>query len=446
MIKEASNCELRFINLPTPSGDEDDRFIHGRMYDSRAGLGAYYRYGPRNLTDLYGNDPQGNAPIGVAKIHYSVFKRILRQTQPYAPIGVPSEYKVVGPDSRVLSYETPDQADVRCQHQSIVWNSVFRKSAAYLAVVLITAALVLGPLFIVTPSADEFSSPLRPLSDLIRLVGAFVPAGMSRWVNSYARNPGTFFVAVAALIFFLILNSRLKARIGDSMRRIWSLSLSGKLIKPRTNWFYQVRTNSIVRGPYELVIKQFVPAVAIVASLAAAFLIAVHFVSNFADAAGAFCTEGQGSPIYERGEAGERKGNFYVNDVCWNTGVRVEAGVRYEIAVRQVDDWRDGDIDVDIGGGRSRRSAILPFKSLLKRSWDRPLFWVVARVGSVGSDEWFLDPDRTGGRFILEIIRPGRDGDLFLYVNDVLLPVPGLYNYFYRDNFGKAEVTIRRRS
>jgi hypothetical protein len=33
---------------------------------------------------------------------------------------------------------------------------------------------------------------------------------------------------------------------------------------------------------------------------------------------------------------------------------------------------------------------------------------------------------------------------LFLFVNDAVLAVPGLYGYFYDNNTGTAEVTITR--
>ncbi len=49
-----------------------DTDVHGRLYDSRGGLGAFYRYAARNL---------GTQPA----IHASVFERIARGTDNYAP-------------------------------------------------------------------------------------------------------------------------------------------------------------------------------------------------------------------------------------------------------------------------------------------------------------------------------------------------------------------------
>jgi hypothetical protein len=38
-----------------------------------------------------------------------------------------------------------------------------------------------------------------------------------------------------------------------------------------------------------------------------------------------------------------------------------------------------------------------------------------------------------------------RDGELFIFVNDAVLGVPGLEGVFYSNNVGTADVTITRR-
>ena len=46
---------------------------------------------------------------------------------------------------------------------------------------------------------------------------------------------------------------------------------------------------------------------------------------------------------------------------------------------------------------------------------------------------------------IEEVLRATRDGELFLFVNDAVLGVPGLIDVFYRNNVGTADVTVTRR-
>jgi hypothetical protein len=90
--------------------------------------------------------------------------------------------------------------------------------------------------------------------------------------------------------------------------------------------------------------------------------------------------------------------------------------------------------------------ALLTFGFPLRRDLDHPYFRVIARIGSVGTEEEFLDPDPgvRDSRRLNGIIRPNRDGELFLYVNDTVLPIPGLSNFFYLNNTGTAQVKVRR--
>ena len=75
----------------------------GRLYDSRAGLGGYYRYGPRKIADLSASSMTGQTNQRLPKIHESVFARIQVGAHLYAPIGLPDKYAVVRTPDRRLS-------------------------------------------------------------------------------------------------------------------------------------------------------------------------------------------------------------------------------------------------------------------------------------------------------------------------------------------------------
>jgi len=64
----------------------------GRLYDSRAGFGAYYRYQPRRLDPS--TDSQG-AKIAHPKIHESVIWRMAVGTDAYAPLSLPPNMRIV---------------------------------------------------------------------------------------------------------------------------------------------------------------------------------------------------------------------------------------------------------------------------------------------------------------------------------------------------------------
>ena len=85
IMKEASLCDLRFKKMPDVEPDalrftKSARDKDGRLYDSRKGLASYYRYGPRNISEMCNvvdrKDPTNNITIELPKIHCSVFERI----------------------------------------------------------------------------------------------------------------------------------------------------------------------------------------------------------------------------------------------------------------------------------------------------------------------------------------------------------------------------------
>ena len=69
------------------------RSVYDKMYDSRSGLGIYYRYQPRPIAEYCRE--KGVSP----KIHESVFRRIAAGTDSYAPSTLPGDFEVVGTSS-----------------------------------------------------------------------------------------------------------------------------------------------------------------------------------------------------------------------------------------------------------------------------------------------------------------------------------------------------------
>ena len=92
MLERAGYHGLKFV------GDERQTIkahanAHGKMYDSRDGVGMYYRYQPRDLAKLC--DEYNDPPLK-AKLHVSAIERMKHQTAKYAPSYIPSEFDIVG--------------------------------------------------------------------------------------------------------------------------------------------------------------------------------------------------------------------------------------------------------------------------------------------------------------------------------------------------------------
>jgi hypothetical protein len=143
-------------------------------------------------------------------------------------------------------------------------------------------------------------------------------------------------------------------------------------------------------------------------------------------------------------------GSFPSKDLCWASGVGVEEDKRYQITLTiNYDEWRDLDIKAGINGFGVELMPWTMYSGLLFRRHIRePWFKPIARIGHQGSDEYPLTlvavggPDQTPKRFVAEITAR-RSGELFLFVNDAVLPLPNDWQFFYNNNTGTATVTVK---
>lgn len=96
MMRQANACGLQFLERKLNEYREDSD-PNGRLYDSRTGWRAFYRYAPRSP---YAPDPDAESEVTPA-VHESVFERIKRTTGYYAPKALrPDGYTVVRSNTR----------------------------------------------------------------------------------------------------------------------------------------------------------------------------------------------------------------------------------------------------------------------------------------------------------------------------------------------------------
>jgi len=464
IMTEAQKCGLRFKSAP---GADPDSMIatraardkDGRLYDSRSGLGSYYRYGPRKLVELchdrFSRDEGNRVEIVTPKIHESVFRRIQNNAHPCAPLGIPSRYDVLTDNGQILPgqvnpYETPAQSEARAKAQEAVWNTVWLRRIVYFLNVFASTALLIFPLLKALPASDEFSSPVRWLSDLIRLAGSFLPSITTPWINGYARSPLTFLVLALAVAAFSLIGARLSSRIKSNMGAIWQSSLvvgSAVASAPET-WIYRLRTSTPYEGAKLFWKFQLGPALSAVFFLYAGIMVINHLLYVVIDDAGFVCSDSSPTRMV-KGET--RRLTFDTSSVCSPTGILLEDGGRYLVTINAREpQWFGRTIATTAGGFNSldpptiwERAAML-FALPMRRELIRPWFRIVARTGSVGGEESFLDPDPKD-HSIEEVVRATRDGELFFFVNDAVIGVPGLAGIFYANNRGSAEVSVTRR-
>jgi hypothetical protein len=316
---------------------------------------------------------------------------------------------------------------------------------------LASGTLLIFPLLKSLPASDEFSSPVRWLSDLIRLAGSFLPSIADPWLNGYARSPITFAVLVATLAAFTFAGVRLSARIKSDMGAIWQNSVVRGLVVTGApdNWIYRLRTSAPYVAAKNYWKFQVGPGLSALFFVYAGLMLVNHLAYIVLDDAGFVCNETGGASRMAKSET--RKLSVDTSSVCSATGVLLENGGRYAIAIKAREPhWYDRTIETSPAGFYSLdaptfwQKIAMVIALPMRRELIRPWFRMVARTGGVGGEESFLDPDPKD-HSIDEVMRATRDGELFLFINDAVLGVPGLEGVFYSNNIGSADVTITRR-
>jgi hypothetical protein len=383
----------------------------------------------------------------------------------YAPLVLPSHYAVVTAEGDILDLGTTPapgkscfvehttQAESRANLQERMWNLVWWKRVFYFTSILWVLLLAAFPLYWPVTPAPE--SRLSSLSWVISAIGAFLPAFANPWLKAYQSHPETVFLFVLLLSGWVYMGSWLQGRIFDGMRAIWRpiAQRPGSQVAQVTvlpdDALYRLRSHPLYQWFFRLMKWRVMPfIVGLIVSLAVAQIIS-HQLFAAVSSFGYVCTPTDPKKLI-RGRL--KKGTFPANALCWASGLEVEQGKRYRLTVTidNKEQWRDGDdIKPGIGGfGPEQMKRSMYLGLLSRRSVLEPWFKPIARVGSQGGDEYPLRPadgsipNEKTEKLVAEITAR-RKGELFLFVNDAVLPVPKSWQYFYNNNKGTATVTVQ---
>jgi uncharacterized protein (DUF2235 family) len=477
MITEARRCGLKFksdyandpVNPDVMRADPDTfknavskRDKDGRLYDPRRGLGGYYRYGPRKLVpDFYPQikkQEDDEVSVGRAKIHESVFRRIDNHAQAYAPVGLPPTYDVVKENGEIVTpdnyqFETTARAADRAEAQEYVWNEIWKRRIIYFATVGATIWLVIFPLVSSAQRADEYYTRLRWISDLVRFIGRFLPNIASTWIDGYARSPFWFSVITILLVVLLGWAARIAARTANLMGAIWRRTPAAPSGLPH-NWIYCLRSSGAYIAFHEGLKRKVAPFLFAVMFVYFGFAVFSHISFDILDVAGQTCLDHAKDPTIPPPQplaVGETKTvTFQISDLCTATGIMLATnGAHYYVMVVPSGPWDNGHFQIPVGGFSAKDpptwyqrlflTLALPLRRELMQDWFR----IGLRYGRVGGEEDFFEPDPTDP-VIQDNIHPTRSGEMFVFVNDAVLGIPGLYGWFYRNNGGSAQLTVKR--
>jgi uncharacterized protein (DUF2235 family) len=221
-----------------------------------------------------------------------------------------------------------------------------------------------------------------------------------------------------------------------------------------------IRTNPAAIGLYDALRTTWLPA-AFLALTSALLLFAVNKGTfEVANSMGQICPE-PGPKMTGSGEGRVKwASSFETISPCTDTGIELTKGLTYriEIEIPQGARWLDGGENycADVLGVTENLSWREParymylFGTLAKRWWIEPYFRPIARIGRRGSDEYALTPvkfpskkrDQCPIHELSALITARETGQLYLYVNDVGVGLPGHYDAFYRNNKGTGKIMV----
>jgi hypothetical protein len=502
IMQEAQACGLVFkaSNPAAIAEIKEAQDKDGRLYDSRAGLQSYYRYGPRRLSrlcnELFSRTLNDEVSITTPKIHESVFRRIQNNAHVYAPIGIPHEYEVVvtvlkpngvdadfriDPLPTILganTYELSQDAQARVvAERAAVWPWVYVRGGLYLATLVMTLVFLVFPFTDRNNDIAARQNTLSAISNLIHWVGEFLPGWVKGWLEGYRQHPLAFLVLGAIVGLQWLGGSRVAGMITDRMRKLWEESLAhlnnAPAIAPTNTLGCKESLFLGLRSGWRDYLGPALSAIVIV-YVGLALINRVTFTFFDETGLGLVCTKSEKPKDAEDIPNIPDEGVLFSFDVanpCFASGYKVERLKKYlawtmpneaeldsDVVKRKsctaTPSFEDGGVNTDARGYgvlRSSGDQLLGLKATiwsafllpLRRHYGEPWFQPVGRYGAIGGEFEFFepDPDPTVTK-ISEIVRPKVEGELFLYVNDAVLAIPG-FQPFYRDNMGCATFFIK---
>ena len=492
MMEEAERAGLRTLTVIK------DRILalassYGPIHDSRSGLGAYYRYQPRkiaawldpvdartlSLRDPAITDERGRSRglLRTVRVHESVVNRIATGTDRYAPLTLPETFEIVPPqeegenapqsDSETAEATPPRRSAGPMVSQEIrnrlrdpavgaqrrtaiepVWDLVWWRRITYFATLAATLLLLALPLLVgLLPTPPVLSDGRTWIGGVIRLLTIVLPAFAGKWVEIYADNPFYFLLLSILIGSLMAFGKWLERTLRDEARRIWRVSLTGGSLETRDSWVQRLR-NSYAYQRFIYLLKWYVLPDWIITPVAMAALAwglfgaYVQASLPFLENGTALCHPSGAAPAAIARVARQ----FKTRDVCSESFGLVREGERYVVTLDVIDPWYDASLATTPEGLPSsefpRGSGYLavPLKRVVDANYLQPLIEI-----------------RPNGRRLVQIyplvmrqvgdsrttfradFKAARTGELFLFVNDAMLPfkraIGGVdYRYFYEQS------------
>jgi len=193
--------------------------VNGKLYDSRSGLNAFYRYQPRDISQLSMESSGKRTPL----VHHSVFQRIDNATSFYAPFNI-NEFRVV--DNNVQSPHDAEQHVVNTKDntggdsRTDILHSVNSRVLLYWVFIGLSIITIALPFFRI--STFWIDGKIQLLSTPISALGNILPDFLSSWVEWYAAHPSIFLLLLGLFLFKrIVVKKKIESRLLSVARDVW---------------------------------------------------------------------------------------------------------------------------------------------------------------------------------------------------------------------------------
>ena len=410
---------------------------HGTQHDSRAGLGAYYRYKPRNI-ELLCDDPDAEdtgVKPAVPKIHRSVFERIQGKVVPYAPTGLPVNYEIVATRGAIPAFENHAQKGARAAAMNGALDIIFWRRWVYRSFLAVTIALV-SSRFILDWVADAPCTAVGCLWDpLLVFVRDLLPDFVAGSIEALRQHPMLLLAFAVLFPVLSVLKCRASAETLTRATTAWSV-LKNSAHPPPWSPTGTAKLRELSRSELRRKFRWLWWAVVSALILSVIVLAAERVSFDIRDSMGWLCQPSDTTnPTTDRALI-----DFDAGDPCLATQVALVAGWTYRFDVQAERPWADGALPAGPDGLANRPSLAMRAFTPFLRQRSRPWFELTGRVGHSGREAFVIGSEAC--------YTARSEGELFLYVNDAVfgfLPDPyWAWPYFWSAgrNSGQAVITV----
>jgi hypothetical protein len=266
------------------------------------------------------------------------------------------------------------------------------------------------------------------------VLATLVSFSWAMWKGDTVWRIWTFIGALASIALYLV-RRRYDARREERL----NVPAAGETPAWGLRFARTLRTSPVLVASWRFVAIKFIPFIFAISVLLAGVFVLNRLVFEILNVGGFACQASADATKLAIDE--KRTVPFRTSDSCLPTKVMLEQGATYEIEIDRPEGWMDAGIPVPTTDGFASNAQAAPWYLALavpmRREIGQNWFKPVAHVGEHARSEYVLGKKT---QFVVK----NRPGELFLFVNDAIIGVPGFWDYFYGNNRGVASVVIRK--